>query len=167
MPRALRPARPRDRIQSFGKPREHNRDPAREGVFRRYNGVLRRARERGAARRASKGLDALGPAMLAVADQRMEVSVSVSKVLTLRVRTSEARGLYAFGGTPPAFHLAPWPHRQGRRHYSRRGCGGETTSRTVVWAARLELTGEPATNLGGCFRRERTLMRKAVGTQEH
>ena len=65
--------------------------------------MLRRARERGAARRASKGLDALGPAMLAVADQHMEVSVSVSKVLTLRVRTSEARGLYAFGGTRRLF----------------------------------------------------------------
>jgi hypothetical protein len=31
------------RIQSFGKRRQYHCDPAREGVFRRYKGVSRRA----------------------------------------------------------------------------------------------------------------------------
>ena len=60
-------------------------------------GVLRRARERAAARLTPERLDWLGPAMLTVPDQRMEVSISVAKVLALRVRTSEAFGVYAFG----------------------------------------------------------------------
>jgi hypothetical protein len=66
---------------------------------------------------------------------RMEVSVSVANVLTLRVRTSEALGVYAFGGSPPAFHLAPGTHRHRRWLSSRRGSGGVTTGGAIVWAA--------------------------------
>jgi hypothetical protein len=76
----------RRRIQSFGQRREHLGDPAREGVFSRYNGVLRRARERGTAGLTPKRLDPLTLAMLAVADQSVDASVSVPEVLTLRVR---------------------------------------------------------------------------------
>jgi hypothetical protein len=31
------------RVEPFGQRRQHDGNPAREGVFRRYNGVLRRA----------------------------------------------------------------------------------------------------------------------------
>jgi len=31
------------KVEPFGQSREHHGDPAREGVFRRYKGVLRRA----------------------------------------------------------------------------------------------------------------------------
>jgi hypothetical protein len=163
LPKAKDPLGSR-RIQSFGQRREYHCDQARWG-FQPVQGRVASGAERGAARRTSERLDLLGTTVLAIPDQRMEESVSVAKVLALRVRTSEPFGRYAFGCSSAAFHLAPGAHRRRRRLSTRRGCGGETTGRTVVWAARLELTGEPAANLGGCFRRDRSMMRKAVGTQ--
>jgi len=38
-----------------------------------------------------------------------------AEVRTLLVGTSEARGVYAFGGSPSAFHLRPGTHRQRHR----------------------------------------------------
>jgi hypothetical protein len=97
------------RIQSFGESRQNSGDLLR-GSFQTVQRSVVSSAERGAARLAAKRLDALGPAMLAVPDQRMEVSVSAAKVLALPVRTSEARGVDAFGGSPSAFHLTPGSH---------------------------------------------------------
>ncbi|HEX6483880.1 MAG TPA: hypothetical protein VF043_33955 [Ktedonobacteraceae bacterium] len=72
----------------------------------------------------------------------MELSVDVPEVGALPVGTGEAFGIYPFGGSPPAFDLAPrtqrrWPCR-------RRGSGGATTGGAIIWGAGLEQTGEPA-----------------------
>ena len=97
---------------------------------------MRRARERGAASRASKGLDLLSTPMLAIANQSVKVSFGVSKVGTISVGTGEARGVHAFGCSPPTFDLSPRTYRSIRRRSSRRGRGGQTTGGAVVWAAR-------------------------------
>jgi hypothetical protein len=99
------------KIQSFGQSREHHRDRAREGVFSRYKGVSRRARERGAARLTAKGLDALGMAMFAIAHQRVTMRVRVAEVRALPVRTGEALGGDALRSSPPAFDLGPRTYR--------------------------------------------------------
>ena len=85
-----------------------------EGVFRRYKGVLRRARERGVAILAAKGLDRLSTPMLAIPDERMEGSIGVPEVSALPVGTGKAFRVYAFGGTSAAFHLSPGTHRRMR-----------------------------------------------------
>jgi len=59
--------------------------------------------ERGAACLTTERLDPLSMPMPAIADQRMEESVSVAKVLALRVRTSEPFGRYASGALPGGF----------------------------------------------------------------
>jgi hypothetical protein len=64
-------------------------------------------REGGVTGLTPKRLDPLEMAMLAVADQGMDVSFCVPEVRALRVRTSEPFGLYAFGSSPAAFHLTP------------------------------------------------------------
>jgi len=125
---------------------------------------LRRAREGGAAGLATKGLDPLSLPMLAIADQCVNVRIGDAEVGALLIGTGIAVGVDPLGRAPAAFDLTPGTHRQSRRLSTRRGCGGETTSRTVVWAARHKLSGVPAANLGGCFRRDGTRMRKAVGT---
>src|SRR5215469_4652528 len=99
-------------VQPFCQRCQHDRDLPR----RSFQTVERRvpsSTERGAARLAAKGLDRLSTAMLAVPDKRMEVSVCVAKVQALRVRTGEALGVYAFRGSPPAFHLTPGTHWRG------------------------------------------------------
>src|SRR5262249_41938716 len=58
------------------------------------------------------------------------------------VRTSEARGVDAFGGSPSAFHLTPGSHW--RWPCSRGGSGGVTTGGAIIWGAGREETGESA-----------------------
>jgi hypothetical protein len=87
--------------------------------------------ERGTASRASKGLDALGTAMLAILNQRVNLIISDAQVGALRVGTGVARGVHSLGGSPPAFHLAPGTHRPRRRLSTRRGSGGETTGGAI------------------------------------
>jgi len=99
-------------VQPFCQRHQHNCDlPGRS--FQTVERRVPSSAERGAARLAAKGLDRLSTAMLAVPDKRMEVSVCVAKVRALRVRTGEALGVYAFGGSPPAFHLTPGTHWRG------------------------------------------------------
>ena len=88
----------------------------------------------------TKRLDALGLAMLAIADESVELSIGDPEVRALRVRTSEAVRGYALGCSPPAFHLAPGAHRCRSRSHNRRVGAGETTGGAIVWAARLEKT---------------------------
>ncbi|HEX6555162.1 MAG TPA: hypothetical protein VF026_20525 [Ktedonobacteraceae bacterium] len=104
-----------------------------EGVFRRERGVLRRPRERGTAGRASNRSDPLGPAMRAISDQSVEVSISDPEVLTWVIGTGQAPGVHPLGGSSPAFHLAPGvrlPQEQvsqlgsrGHREGNQAGCG--------------------------------------------
>jgi hypothetical protein len=103
--------------------------------------------------------------MLAIPNKRMVVSVSAAKVLALRVGTSEARCVDAFRSSPAAFDLRPGMHRHRCRLSSRRGSGGKSTGQAIVWAARLEQTGEGAalciSSWGG-----RRLKREPVQTPE-
>ena len=98
------------RVQSFGQRRKDHSDLVR-GSFQTIQRRVAPGSERAVARLAAKGLDPLGPTMPAIPDKRMEVSVSDPAVRALRVRTGEALGGYAFGGSSPAFDLAPRAYR--------------------------------------------------------
>ena len=98
--------------------------------------------ERGMASLAAKGLDALSLAMLAIAHQRMDVGVSVAKIGVLRVGTGTALGVDTFGGSPPAYDLAPGTYRSRSRSHTRRVGAGEVTGGAIVWGTGLEQTGE-------------------------
>lgn len=87
----------RGRVQLFGQRREYHGDRAREGVFRRYRGVLRRAREGGAAGRPSKGLVPLSLPMLAIADQCVNVSIGDAEVGARLIGTGIAVGVDPLG----------------------------------------------------------------------
>ncbi len=153
------------KVQPFGQRREHHGDLLR-GRFQTVQGRVASRTEGGAAGLTPKGLDRFGLAMFAIAHQRVPMSVSVAEVPALPVRTGEPFGGDAFGSSAPTFHLTPGAYW--RRYWSstQRGRGGASTGGAVVWAARLELTGEPAAHLGCCSRLESTVMRKAVGTQQ-
>ena len=69
--------------------------------------------EAGAAGLTAKGLDSFGLAVLAIADQSVDVSIGDAEVEALRVGTGEALGVHAFGGSAPAFDLAPGTHWRG------------------------------------------------------
>ena len=98
-------------VQPFGQRGEHHGDLMGRG-FQTVQGGVAPGSESGAAGLTAKRLDALGMAMLAIADQRVDVSISDAEVRALRIGTGVARGVYAFGCSPPAFHLAPGTHRQ-------------------------------------------------------
>jgi hypothetical protein len=90
------------------------------------------------ARRASKGLDPFGTAMLAIANQGMNVGIGDAEVGARLVGTSEALGVYSLRCSPAAFDLAPGAHRSRCWLYTRRGSGGDTTGGAIVWGAGLE-----------------------------
>src|SRR5215471_9410821 len=102
--------------------------------------------------------------MLAIADQRVELSIGVAEGGALPVGTSETFGAYTFGSSPPAFDLAPGSHRQRRWPCSRRGSGGETTGRAIVWAAGPEVMLERRAYLGSCSRMGRAVIGPTKGT---
>src|SRR5713101_7333299 len=70
--------------------------------------------ERGVASLTAKGLDPLGMAIPAISDEGVDLSIADAEVRALRVGTSEPFGIYAFGCSPPAFHLWPGTHRSRR-----------------------------------------------------
>jgi len=124
----------RGRIPSFGQRRQHHGDLAR-GSFQTREGGMAPRTERGAASRASKGLDALGTAMLAIPNQRVNLIISDAQGGAFRVGTGVAGGVHSLGGSPPAFHLAPPTHMPRRWSSTRRGSGAQTTGGAIVWAA--------------------------------
>jgi len=67
--------------------------------------------ERGATDLAAKGLDRFSVTMLAIANERMNVSIGDAEVWALVIGTGIALGVHALGGSPAAFHLTP-----GARH---------------------------------------------------
>ncbi len=100
--------------------------------------------ERGAAGLTAERLDLLSTTVLAIADQRVDVSIRDVKIHALLIGSSEAGSRYALGRSPPAFDLAPGAHRRRCWPSSRRGSGGETTGGAIVWAAGLQQTVERA-----------------------
>jgi len=127
------------RVQPFCKRGEHHGDLV-GGRFQTIERRVASSAKCGAARLAAEGLDRLSAPMLAVPDKRMDASVCLAKVLTLRIRTSEPFGVDAFGGSPLAFHLTPGTHRHWRWLSSRRGGGGESTGGAIIRRARLQQT---------------------------
>jgi hypothetical protein len=130
-------------VQSFCQRSEHQCDLVRGG-FQTVQGSMASSAERGVAGRASKGLDPLSMTMLAIANQGMNVSIGDAEVGALVIGTGIALGVYPLGCSPAAFHLTPGAHSWRCWRYDRRGRGGETTGRAIVWAAGPEQTMQPA-----------------------
>src|SRR6266700_571798 len=87
--------------------------------FQTIQGRVASSTEGGAESLTAKGLDALGSAMSAIADERMNGSVCDCKVATRSVGTGEALGVHPFGCSSSAFDLTPrsnrrrcWPDNQ-------------------------------------------------------
>jgi hypothetical protein len=68
---------------------------------------------------AAKGLYPLSRAMLAISNQRVDLSIGVAEVRALVVGTSEPLSVHPLGRSPAAFHLTPRPHRQWRCSHNR------------------------------------------------
>jgi hypothetical protein len=118
----------------------------------------------------AKGLDPFGLAMLAIADEGMDVGLGDAEGGAEAVGTSEPRGVDAFGGSPSAFHLTPrsrhpqalalHPTREGRRddrRGHRLGCGAHIITweeqgrgTNAVWGRLVEAAGEPWSGLVAC-----------------
>jgi hypothetical protein len=96
--------------------------------------------EGGAAGLTAKGLDPLGMAMRAIANQGMDVSICDPSVRALVVGAGKALGVQPFGCASPAFDLMPGAHRQGRWPHTRRESGGQAAGGTITWGAWLEQT---------------------------
>jgi hypothetical protein len=79
-------------------------------------------------------------AVLAISDQRVDLSISDPVVWALLVRTGEALGIYAFGCSSAAFDLAPGAYRRRCISHKRRVDGGDTTGMAVKWGSWLEET---------------------------
>ena len=152
-------------VQSFGQRREHHRDLMGRG-FQTVQGRVPSSTERGVTGRASKGLDALGLAMLAITDKRVDMGLSDSKVQALSVGTGKALSVDALGCSSAAFDLAPGAYRSRYWPCTRGGSGGETTGGAVIWAAGLQHTGKPAVHRGLCSRLGRTSMGPTQGTKQ-
>ena len=127
------------RVQPFGKRSQHQSDVVRGG-FQTIQGGVASGSERRVAGLAAKGLDPLGMAMRAIANQRMNVSVCDPGVRTLMVGAGEALGVHPFRCSPAAFDLAPRSDRKRRWLHNRREGGGEATGWTIEGGARLEKT---------------------------
>jgi hypothetical protein len=104
----------RGRVQSFGQRREHPCDLMGRG-FQTVQCSVAPGSERGTARLAAKRLDLLGTAMLAIANERVDMSVGDSEVRTLLIGTGEAFSGYPLRCPPLAFDLAPRAYRPGNR----------------------------------------------------
>ena len=100
-------------IQPFGQCREYHGDFV-SGGFQTIQRRVASSTERRAAGGASKRLDALSQAMLAITNERMHVSIGDPAVSVLRVGTSETFGVYAFGGSSATFHFRPGAYRSRR-----------------------------------------------------
>ena len=152
-------------VQSFGQRRQYHCDVMRRG-FQTVEGGVEPGREGGAAGLTPKRLDRFSAAMLAIANQRVNLIIGDPAVPALWIGTSETFGVSAFGGSSAAFDLAPGLHRRRRWLHARRGRGGESTGGAIVWAAGREQTVEPGTYLGSCSRLGRTRMGPAQGTKQ-
>ncbi len=131
-------------VQPFSEGREHLGDLLGRG-FQPVQGGVASGSERGMAGLATERLDLLSTTVLAIADQSVDLSIGVAEVGALLIGTGEARGVHALGCSSAAFHLRPGAYRSRCWLSTRRGGGGETTGRAIVWAAGLQQTVERAT----------------------
>jgi hypothetical protein len=122
------------RIQSTGSRRQHHPDLLRGGFQAVQGGVAPRT-ERRVASLTAKGLDPLGMAMSAIANQGMNVSVCDAEVRALVVGAGEALGVHPFRCSPSAFDLAPGADRRRCWLHTRREGGGEATGGAIAWGA--------------------------------
>jgi hypothetical protein len=90
------------RIEPFGPRREHYGDLVRRGFQTIQGGVASRT-ERGAAGLTTKGLDVLGTAMLAIADESVDLSIGDPEGGARSVGAGEACGVHADGALPDGF----------------------------------------------------------------
>jgi hypothetical protein len=127
------------KVQPFGQRREHHCDLLRGG-FQAIQGGIASGTEGGVAGLTAEGLDPLSRTMLAIPNERMDLSISIAEVEALLVGTGEAFGGYPLRGSSPAFHLAPGEHRSRCWSSTRRGSGGQTTGGAILWGAGLEQT---------------------------
>jgi hypothetical protein len=125
----------RGSVQPFGQRREHHGDLL-GGSFQMVQRRIASSAEPGAARRTSERLDRFSAAMLAIPDERMDVGVSDPEVQTLLIGTGETLGIDAFGGTSPAFDLAPGAYWSRYWSCTQRGSGGMSTDGAIVGGAR-------------------------------
>jgi hypothetical protein len=153
------------RVEPFGQRRQHPCDLLRRGFQPVQRGVASRT-ERGATGLTTERLDALGTALLAIANQRVDVSIGDPEVRTLLVGTSEARGGYALGGSSAAFHLTPGAYWCTGGSHIRRRRAGETAGRTVQWRAWLEQTVHPGAH-NSCFEGGRLKMEPIKTPKQH
>ena len=100
------------RIQPFSQGSQYHGDLL-GGGFQPVQGRVASGTEGAVAGLTTKGLDAFGLAMLAIANQRVEVSICDPEVRALSVGTGEAFGGYPLGSSTPAFHLTPGANRPG------------------------------------------------------
>jgi hypothetical protein len=91
-------------IQPFGQCREHHGDLLR-GSFQMIQRSIASRAERGVASRTSERLDPRSRPMLAIANQRVDLSIGNAKVEARWVGTGEAFGGYPSGGLPVGFSL--------------------------------------------------------------
>jgi hypothetical protein len=82
--------------------------------------------------------------MLAIPDEGVDLRIGIPEVQALLVGTGVPLGVDALGCSRPAFDLAPGSHRSRGWPSSRRGRGGESAGRAIVWATGLEQTMERA-----------------------
>ena len=129
----------RGRIQSFSQRRQHHGDLAR-GSFQTVEGRVAPGSEGSTAGLTAKGLDPFGLAMVAISDERVNVSIGDAEVLTLLVGASEALGVHTLGGSSTAFHLTPGADKRRSRSHTRPRGAGPTAGRAVQWGAWLEQT---------------------------
>ena len=126
-------------IQSFGQRREHHGDLLGRS-FQAIQGGVAPGSERGMAGLAAKCLDPLSRAMLAIADQSVDLSIGDAEVGALRVGTGEVFGVDPLGRSPAAFDLAPRAHRHRSKSHNTRVGAGEATGGAIVWGAGFEKT---------------------------
>src|SRR5947207_2876851 len=110
--------------------------------FQTVQGRVPSSTERGATGRASKRLERFGLAMLAIADQSVDMSIGDAEVGALLIGTGIAFGVDPLGCAPAAFDLAPGTHRGRHRSYDRWVAAREATGGAIVGAAELEQTME-------------------------
>src|SRR5215470_15324197 len=110
------------------------------GSFQAIQGGVAPGSEGSTAGLTAKGLDALGMAMLAIPDQRVDVSIGNAEVGALSVGTGVALCVDPLGCSPTAFDLAPGSHRRRCWPSTQRGSGAETTGGAIVWAVGLQQT---------------------------
>ncbi len=120
------------RVQPFGQRREHYGNLLRGGFQTVHRGVASGS-EGGVASLTAKGLDALGLAMLAIPDQRVDVSIGDPAIRALPIGTGVALGLHSLRCSAATFHLTPGAYRS--RSSTQRGSGSETAGGAIVWRA--------------------------------